>query len=73
MTFQVRQEARELQSKYGESSPSPETEVRGPRMSKRISVPENFSYFPSVSLSSYLDTTYVTLVLVLHWSLLLVT
>jgi len=42
---QVRQEARELQSKYCEGSPGPE-EARGPRLSKRISVPENFSYFP---------------------------
>ena len=56
----MRQEARELQSKYGESSPGPEErdELRaasgaGPRLSsKRISVPENFSYFPAMTQPS---------------------
>lgn len=56
---QVRQEARELQSKYGESMEKddlvPNEQVvgnqkyYGPKISisKRISVPENFVYFPS--------------------------
>ena len=46
LIVQVRQEARELQSKYCETSPGPEEASRGVRLSKRISVPENFSYFP---------------------------